>query len=230
MISSTVPTATFARQVYGFESTVIPHPLRIADFSVDIVSSAIPVIVFLGRLVPRKGALELLRAVDYMCANQLFDQPFKLIIGGKGELLPKLQTFVDQHGLGDKVTFAGFVAEADKAQFLAQADIALFPSISGESFGISLLEALAAAHGVVLGGDNPGYRAVLVPLSEDRLCLPLDTVKFAQQLASWLADPAARTKAAAAQKQYVADFDIDKIGEQVVEIYKRTLRMKQDVQ
>lgn len=229
MISSTVPTQEFAKRVYGFDSVVIPHPIRLASFQAAAQPGAIPIIVFLGRLVERKGARHLLAAVQYIRDRQLFTQPFTVIIGGKGELLEPLQRFAQAHQLDKIVSFAGFVAEADKAAFLAQADIAVFPSTGGESFGISLLEALAAARGVVLGGDNPGYRAVLAPLSEDQLIRPNDPKDFAEQLASWLRDAAARERTSAAQKTYVQQFDVAVVGQQVGEIYNQALHLKRNV-
>ena len=229
MISSTAPTQAFAKQVYGFTSTIIPHPITLANFRTPLAQTSIPTIVFLGRLVERKGARHLLEAINYLQTHNLFTGQFRVIIGGRGELLEKLQNFVNTHDLSEIVSFAGFVAEADKATFLSQADVAIFPSLSGESFGISLLEALATARGVVLGGDNPGYRAVLAPLSDDRLVRPNDQVAFAISLAWWLNDTAARAHASTDQKAYVQRFDIGIVGPQVVEIYNQALHLKRNV-
>jgi len=229
MISSTQPTAAFAKAVYGFDSVIIPHPIRLADFQPIATKASIPTIVFLGRLVERKGARQLIEAVAYLRERKLYTRPFRVIIGGKGEQLEALQALVTEKNLRETISFTGFVDEADKASFLSQADIAVFPSIGGESFGISLLEALATARGVVLGGDNPGYRAVLGPLGEDHLCDPVNTLEFAEKLAFWLTNPAARQQAATAQKNYVQQFDIDVIGPQVIEVYNQALRGQRNV-
>ena len=76
-------------------------------------------------------------------------------IGGRGPLLADAEALVAKHGLGDVVTFKGFVTEEDKPQFFADADIAVFPALGGESFGIVLIEAMASGAGVVLAGANP---------------------------------------------------------------------------
>jgi len=229
MISSTKPCADFAKAVYHFDSTIIPHPVQLAHFQPQKTPASIPTILFLGRLVERKGAAHLLHAIKRLIDDKLYDQPFRVIIGGRGELFPKLETFVQENGIGAIVSFAGFVAEEDKAKFLSQADIAVFPSISGESFGISLLEALATARGVVLGGDNPGYRAVLSPLNENRLIDPTNTKSFAHALARWLNYAAAREQAAIDQKEYVQRFDVTIVGPQVIKIYNQALRHKRNV-
>ncbi len=71
------------------------------------------------------------------------------------------QNYVEQNNLRSSVKFLGFVNERDKPELLASAAIACFPSLGGESFGIVLIEAMAAGASVVLGGNNPGYTSVL---------------------------------------------------------------------
>jgi phosphatidylinositol alpha-mannosyltransferase len=230
MLANTEPTRSFAEHVYGFDARIVPNPFPYKSFVVEPPeTTGAARIVFLGRLVPRKGAQALLRAIAYLRREHLSTAPFKVIIGGKGPERESLESYVQQQGLGDIVTFAGFVAEIDKADFLAAADIAVFPSIAGESFGISLLEAMAAARGVVLGGDNPGYRAVLAPLSEAQLILPDDETAFATALAHWLDEPKLRAAAAQAQKAYVRQFDIEVVGKQLIETYDEALRSRRNV-
>jgi len=77
--------------------------------------------------------------------------------------------------------FQVMLVKKKKANFLASADIAVFPSISGESFGIVLVEAMAAGSGVVLGGNNPGYKSVLGQ-QPYLLFSPRDTEAFAEHL------------------------------------------------
>lgn len=226
MLANSAPTRDFAHAVYGFNPIVVPNPFPLADFSVEPpMADGTLNIVFLGRLVARKGAGQLLAAIAYLHEHKLTDTSFKVIIGGKGPLRSELETFVAKHQLQHVVSFAGFVAEADKPAFLAQADIGVFPSVSGESFGISLIEALEACRGVVLGGDNPGYRSVLEPLAADQLVAPNDTAAFAKQLAVWLQDKTARDHAAAAQKTYVKQFDIAVVGQKLVQTYRDCCRM-----
>ena len=229
-IAVSEPARKFAEQVYCYPAmTVVPNPVRLTQFenvnSLDIAAKPLN-IVFLGRLVERKGAQHLLEAVAYLRQEKLFTGNFKVKIGGKGELLSSLKTYVKDHELSEVVKFAGFIDEAAKPGFLAQADIAVFPSTSGESFGIVLLEAMAAARGVVLGANNPGYTSVLGPLSPNQLFSAQDTPAFAQKLVDYLANASARTAAAHQQKQYVQQFDIAVVGEQLVEIYSKALQSR----
>jgi phosphatidylinositol alpha-mannosyltransferase len=225
MLAVSAPAQKFARDTYGYAAEVVPNPVRLSQFESVHSDSTATNIVFLGRLVERKGPLQLLRAVAYMREQQLFTDDIQVIIGGKGELLAELQRFVSVHQLDDVVRFEGFVAEEAKAGFLAQADLAVYPSLGGESFGIVLLEAMAAARGAVLAGNNPGYAAVMQPYP-DQLFDPSDTVAFAEKLAWYLDHAMARERAAVLQSEYVRHFDISVVGRELVAVYMAALQSR----
>lgn len=216
------PAALYARKYYGLESRVIPNPINVSDFRTDAVINQIPKILFLGRLVERKGSMKLLRALAYMREHKLYTGEYLADIGGRGKLAEDLQQYAALNGLTDTVSFPGFIAEEDKKHFLAAADIAVFPSTSGESFGISLLEAFAASSGVVLAGDNPGYASV-VP-TDKNLITPNNVPNFAKALAYWLKNSGERQQMAMLQKRYVEDFDIQRIGALFESTYNEALQ------
>lgn len=225
MLAVSQPAQVFARRVYGYHAKVVPNPVRLSQFEGVVSNSETLNVVFLGRLVARKGSLLLLRAVAHLRDNKMYDGSFRVVIGGKGELLPELQRFVHAHGLDDVVSFHGFVDESKKAGFLAQADVAVYPSTGGESFGIVLLEGMAAARGVVLAGNNPGYASVMHPLI-DQLINPNDTVSFAEKLSWYLSHPGGRARAAEIQHQYVGRFDINVVGAELLSIYNQALQTR----
>jgi phosphatidyl-myo-inositol alpha-mannosyltransferase len=225
MLAVSAPARLFARSIYGYEAEVLPNPVQLAQFRGIESGNPDTNIVFLGRLVERKGSLQLLQAVAYLKEEQLYRGDFRVYIGGKGELQPVLTAFIHDHGLEDVVALQGFVEEADKAAFLAQADIAVYPSLAGESFGIVLLEGMAVARGVVLGGNNPGYAAVLEPYA-GQLFDPRDTRAFAELLAWQLDHPEARARAAELQRGYVEHFDVAVVGSHLVSIYTHLLQTK----
>jgi len=225
LLAVSAPAQKFAARVYGYQSQVLPNPVSLQQFADASSDTSQTTIVFLGRLVARKGSLHLLRALAYLREHQLYSQPFQVIIGGKGELAAELQRYVSAHQLEDLVRLVGFVDESHKADFLAQADIAVYPSVAGESFGIVLLEAMAAARGVVLAGNNPGYASVMQPYP-DQLFDPSDTVAFATKLAWYLDHRAARERAAVLQAEYVQHFDIDVVGRQLLEVYEQALQSR----
>lgn len=228
MLAVSEPAKEFAAKTYGYKDMeVVPNPVRLSQFAGAHSDNRDLNIIFLGRLVERKGVLQLLRAVAYLREKKLYEGDFTVHIGGKGELLERLQAFAAANGLSEVVTFHGFIGEEIKADFLAAADIAIYPSIGGESFGIVLLEAMAAARGVVLAGNNPGYASVMQPLSgESRLFDPKNTGALARLLVHWLEDAPARAEAAKAQQSYVRQFDIQRVGRRLLAVYTEALQKR----
>jgi len=223
--SLTEPAAVFARESLGIESVVIPAGVDIAAFRAAVHKPR-PlrgpddklVLAFLGRLVDRKGVLELLTALSLLSAEVLARLDVR--IGGRGPLLADAEALVAKQGLGDAVTFAGFVAEEDKPQFFADADIAVFPATGGESFGIVLIEAMASGAGVVLAGANPGYLSVINDRPEVSVDAS-DAAAFASALDLLIADPALRAELHAVQQEHVKRFDLTTVGERIVsELYE----------
>ena len=210
------------REAYGRDVPVIGGPVELAATQAGAPdrSDADPVrIVFLGRLVERKGPRELLAAA---AALPRTTRPWTLTLAGRGPLLADLQQRARAAGIADRVDFPGFVAEEDKAALLAGADVVALPSTGGESFGMSVVEALADAGGVVLAGDNPGYRTPMAGL-EDQLVDPRDTAAFARTLARWIDDPAARRAARDPQRAAAQRFEAGEITRQTLAWYDQAL-------
>jgi phosphatidyl-myo-inositol alpha-mannosyltransferase len=225
MLAVSAPALAFARETYGYDPEVVPNPINLSQFRGVVNDSPTTNIVFLGRLVERKGAQYLLQAVADLRARRLYDGDFRVYIGGKGELRSQLESYSQTHRLSEITQFLGFIDEAHKALFLAQADIVVYPSVAGESFGIVLLEAMASARGVVLAGNNPGYVSVMKPYTA-QLFEPRDVSALAEKLAWYLERSAEREAAAEAQKQYVEHFDIQIVGSRLLTIYERALQRR----
>jgi phosphatidylinositol alpha-mannosyltransferase len=92
-------------------------------------------VVFIGRHEPRKGLEVLLQALPYLPAD------ITLLVAGEGPATARLRhaTAGDQ-----RVCWLGRVSEADKQRLFATAGVLCAPSLDGESFGVVLLEAMAA--------------------------------------------------------------------------------------
>jgi len=228
MLSNTTATQAFARQSFHIESQVLPLPLELAAFS-----AAKPLaryvaslnIVFLGRLVERKGCQHVLPVIVDLRSQGVWPPNARFIICGAGPLAAQLRTYVAEHDLTDIVEFAGHISETDKPRYLAAADIAIYPSTGGESFGIVLLEAMAASRGAVLGGQNPGYASVLAPHTES-LFDPYNTPALAAKLLDLLQHASTRAAYSDWQHSYVKQFDITQIGHQTVELFAQALHKR----
>ncbi len=208
-------SADFARKFYGIDSQVIPNPVEIDHFKTDFEPARAKKIVFLGRLVKRKGAAELIQAFALLQETM---PDSSLVIAGDGPDKRKLKKLVSIGGLEDKVSFLGYIAEDDKPALLATADIACFPSLYGEAFGIVLIEAMSAGSGVILAGDNPGYTSVLGS-QPDLLVDPQDTNIFAKRLETLLVDRKKIQELHQWQNRTVKQYDVNVVGNQVLEMY-----------
>ena len=216
------PAAAFAKRAFGIDAAVIPNAVRVDDIAAQAAAKPWPVdpsgrtiVAFLGRLVERKGAVELVEAFALLPPKAR--GKVALRIGGRGPLASRIEGLVAQHGLEASVTLEGFIADDDKPGFMAAADLAVFPATGGESFGIVLTEAMAAGSGAVLGGDNPGYAWTLD--NPDAVVKPRETGAFAARLGTLLTDTNARAALHAQQAERVKDFDVAVVAERVAALY-----------
>lgn len=178
-------------------------------------------IVFVGRLVKRKGVQQLIEAVALL--DRTRTRPTRVTIIGDGPLRARLQRRARSLGVDDRVTFLGRTEDGRKYTALSRARIACFPSRFGESFGLVILEALAAGADAVLAGNNPGYRALL---DDDGLIDPVDTRAFAAALGLLLDDADARRRLGARQREALAHYDADVVVEEVLDVYLDALRRR----
>ena len=219
IVSVSTAAAQFAKKTYGLTSEVVPNTVELKKFTASgaeaVKRSPGFEIIFFGRLVKRKGCQQLLQAFSQL--NARLPQA-KLTIAGDGPQRKQLMQWVTRHKLASSVEFLGFIEEPSKASLLGRADIACFPSLYGESFGIVLLEAMASGATVVLGGNNAGYSSVLQKRPE-LLIDPRDTKAFAQRLYQLLTERPLAAQLHAWQAQHVRSYDVGVVGRQLTNIY-----------
>lgn len=229
ILSVSEPARDFALSHYGVRSQVLPNAIDLKAFrggpKTDVPDDGNLHIVFLGRLVERKGCLQLLEATRILCERSDLTQGFRVTIAGRGPLDMQLRRFCETFNLGHVVRFAGFIEENEKVALLGSADIAVFPSLGGESFGIVLLEAMGARAGVVIGGNNAGYASVLHEWPE---CLfdPSDAARFADTLEGLMLSNERRKRLHALQQAAIARFDVAYVGPKLLDIYESVIAKK----
>jgi glycosyltransferase involved in cell wall biosynthesis len=159
----------------------IPNMVRCHELPHRAPRRTPPVIGSMGRFVAKKGfdvfidALKLLKERHY---------DFRAVLGGTGEEEKRLKARAAAAGLGDTLTFPGWVE--DKKAFYTSIDMFCLPSLH-EPFGIVLLEAFI--HGVpVVATDSEGPRDIITA-NFDALIAPIgDAAKLAEALARLLDD------------------------------------------
>jgi phosphatidylinositol alpha-mannosyltransferase len=216
IISVSIAAQKFAKTVFNLDTIVIPNAVNLKQYSHKPIKRKHIHIVCLGRLVERKGQIWLLKALEQV--QNIYEGDYKVSIAGKGPQLTRLTKYVKNHNIKN-VKFVGFVSEEAKPKLLASADIAVFPSTGGESFGIVLIEAMAASSRVVLGGNNVGYSSVLGAHPE-LLFDPKNSYQFTKTLVGFMKSTKARELAYKWNKKQIKQYDIEVVGQQLLKIYQ----------
>jgi D-inositol-3-phosphate glycosyltransferase len=154
-----------------------------------------PLVLQLGRLVPRKGVDDVIRAMSVLRASHRLDAQLLVVGGATREPDPgadpelrRLMGIATDLGIRDRVTFAGQRARHELADHYRAADV--FVSAPWyEPFGITPLEAMACGIPVV-GSAVGGIRWTVVPEETGLLVPPRDPAAIAAALMRLLSDPA----------------------------------------
>jgi phosphatidylinositol alpha-mannosyltransferase len=140
-------------------------------------------VLFVGRLEPRKGVDLLIRAMAIL-RQRVSDA--HLVVAGEGPERAPLAAVAREAGVS--VSFAGRVPDEALPAYYQAADVVCSPALGGESFGIVLLEAMAASRPVVATRIE-GYAELLAGTDCARLVDVGEPAVLADALASLLADP-----------------------------------------
>jgi len=132
----------FANGVSADAITKIPNFSNFEPVT-ELQPRSAPVFVAYGRMVPKKGYEDLVRAFQRVLQQQ---PGARLIIGGDGQEKDKLLALVDGLNLAQQISFSGWID--DVSQFLAQGSVFVLPS-RNEPFGIVLLEVMASGLPIV---------------------------------------------------------------------------------
>jgi phosphatidylinositol alpha-mannosyltransferase len=172
-----------------------------------------PVVLFLGRHEPRKGLQVLLDAFATL------QQPAVLWVAGDG---PGTEVQRRRYPESDRVHWLGLLSDDEVASRLAGATVLCAPSLQGESFGMVLLEGMAAGCAVV-ASDIEGYRTAAG--GHATLVAPGDAQALAGALDQVLTDAAAGTsgQAVGAAVEYARAWSMDTLAGRYLEVYGRAM-------
>ena len=124
--------------------------------------------------------------------------------------------------LAGRVDLLGQVSEADKARMLRSVDVYCAPNPGGESFGIILLEAMAAGTPIA-ASDLDAFRRVLDDGRAGVLFPTGDAAALAGALAGLLDDPDRRAALAGTGAEVVAPYDWPVVARQVLDVYETVI-------
>jgi phosphatidylinositol alpha-mannosyltransferase len=222
----------FASRLFPGDYRIIPNGVDLNRFGQTngVGPKAAPLdapvrttILFVGRLDRRKGFLHLLQA--FIRLRPRYPQLCLKVVGPfDPRSCGSYRKLAEAHGVTD-IEFVGYVPPEQLPDVYRGADIFCAPSIGFESFGIVLLEAMAAGLPVV-ASDIAGYRAVITHGQEGLLVPPGQPEALAQALGRLVDDIHLRQAMARRGRSKAGRYDWNRIVDQVIDVYFETIERK----
>ena len=214
------PARDFVERYFPGEYRIVPNGIDVERFRhsspMPEFSDGMVNILFVGRLEYRKGLGYLLRAYEQL--KPLYPN-LRLIIAGDGPLRRWYGNFLARKQLPD-VVMAGYVAADQLPRYYASADIFCSPATGDESFGIVLLEAMAAGRPIV-ATNIEGFRGVVTHGREALLVDRKSKRQLAYALETLINGPELRQDLARAGLATVQQYDWDRVIDQVTDVYRQ---------
>jgi glycosyltransferase involved in cell wall biosynthesis len=177
-------------------------------------------LLFVGRLVRRKGVDVLLRALALL-------PDARLEVCGEGEERPALERLAAELGVAERVRFHGGLGRAEARDRLLDAHLLVLPSRTMpdgevETLGVAILEALATGVPVVATRSG-GIESAVPPSRRPELVPEDDPEELAQRISAVLAEPDPALRAREGRAWVEAEFDWTRQARRIAEVYERAL-------
>jgi phosphatidyl-myo-inositol alpha-mannosyltransferase len=203
----------------GADAVVIPNGVEVSHFRQARPFDAYPrpggTVGFIGRYdEPRKGMDVLVGAVERLSSER---PDLQVVVAGRGdaeEFRGRLPA-----GLAPRFRLLGQVSEPDKARMLRSVDVYCAPNTGQESFGVILLEAMAARTPIV-ASDIDAFRRVLAGGVAGQLFATGDANALAGALSGLLDDRGRRDALVVAGEETVAPYDWRVVVHAVLRVYE----------
>jgi phosphatidylinositol alpha-mannosyltransferase len=208
--------------------TIVPNGIDVDRFHPAVEPIAhfrtpgIANLLFVGRLDPRKGLPDLLRAMPEVVERTR--EAVRLLVVGDSRLRPRMEALVPD-AVRHRVHFVGAVPAAELPRWYATSDVFVSPATGNESFGIVLLEAMASARAIVCS-DLPGYRNAVVPDRSALVHRPGDPEGIARVLVRVVEDEALRSSLASAGRSRALEFAWPRVTDAIESVYAAALRTR----
>jgi phosphatidylinositol alpha-mannosyltransferase len=222
-IAVSAAAAHFADRFFPGDFKVIPNGVDVGRFQRAVPlarwQDGTPNILFVGRLEDRKGLPHLLKAFRLIRKGGV---ECRLLVVGSGPQEREARRYVMTRGL-QNVEFLGRVTDAEKEQLFKTADVFVSPATGRESFGIVLLEAMAAGTPIVCS-DIHGFKGVVQRGRQAILVPPRDAKSLGAGISELLADPGLRARMGAAGLERAEQFSWEHVTAKVEEYYGFVIR------
>lgn len=222
-ISARIAVSEAARQTLvkhlGGDAVLIPNGVMCSDYEGAVplpgYPRSAPTLFFIGRIdEPRKGLQVLLSALPRIAQTH---PGVEVLVAGPGDQEEAAEQLNPQ--MRDRVRFLGRVSDQDKVAAFASADIYVAPNTGGESFGIVLLEAMAAGTPVV-ASNLEAFARVLDGGRAGEMFLSEDPDSLAETVLNVLARQARRTELIEIGHERALQFDWNVVAREVEQVYE----------
>ncbi|MGV9818366.1 glycosyltransferase family 4 protein [Nocardia xishanensis] len=221
-ISGRIAVSELARrwqvEALGSDAVEIPNGVDVTAFARAPLLPGYPraggTVLFLGRYdEPRKGMDVLLGALPELVRRH---PGLEILIVGRGDEERLRREAGPNAG---HLRFLGQVSDEEKASAMRSADVYVAPNLGGESFGIILIEAMAAGTAVV-ASELDAFRRVLRDGTAGMLVPVGDSVRLAAALDTVLTDEVRRESLVRTANQVVGEYDWPVVAEQILRVYE----------
>jgi len=172
-----------------------------------------PTVFFCGRHEHRKGLRILVEALEQSDLN------VRVWIAGEG---PETAELMARTSGDSRIEWLGRVTDEDKFARLRAADLFCAPSLGGESFGVVLIEAMAAGTTVVASSLD-GYRNVATNEVDSLLVPPGDASALTNALSSVVSNQELAERLRAAGDERAEQFAMSALADRYVGIYRAAI-------
>lgn len=208
----------------GADAVLIPNGVAVRSYATAPPLADFPpngaTVAFLGRIdEPRKGLDVLLEALPLVAARV---PDIRLLVAGPGDVEEVAERLPDE--VRDRVHFLGLVSEEDKRRVFHSSNAYCAPNTGQESFGIVLLEAMAAGAPVV-ASDIDAFRRVLDNGRAGQLFPVGDPVALAAALTEVLTQEERRTELSERGRQVVGAYDWPVVASDIVTVYETVMEV-----
>lgn len=221
-ISGRIAVSELARrwqvEALGSDAVEIPNGVDVQAFSRAPLLPGYPrpggTVLFLGRYdEPRKGMQVLLGALPALAARH---PDVEILVVGRGD---EARLRREAGPLARHLRFLGQVSDTEKASAMRSAEVYVAPNLGGESFGIILIEAMAAGTAVI-ASELDAFRRVLRDGAAGVLVPTGDSTALAGALDNLLTDASRRAELVRTATQVVGSYDWPVVAEQILRVYE----------
>ena len=219
LIAVSEPARDHASRYFPGDYEIIPNGIQLDQFNNGVepfphLKDGMINLLFLGRLEKRKGLKYLLAAFGRL----KWDWPnLRLLVVGPGKPDVDSLRIISERNLQD-VVFVGEVSDEDRVRYYKSADIYCSPATGRESFGIVLVEAMAAGKPIVATSIE-GYSTVVTHGKEGLLVRPKSDDALADAIVALLKDPGLRRTLAENGQLKAEEFRWDRVAGRVMDYY-----------